>query len=73
MVLCDFVPDIHSEKMRKSYSILLQQHRAAILIQKHQKRRIATNSFIIILRASVAVQSGILDFFPFCNDCSSKF
>ncbi|KMZ72549.1 Myosin-1 [Zostera marina] len=53
---------IHSEKIRKSYLILLHQRRAAILIQKHQKRRIATNSFINILRASVAVQSAIRGF-----------
>ncbi|KMZ72945.1 hypothetical protein ZOSMA_157G00250 [Zostera marina] len=53
---------IHSEKIRKSFLILLHQRRAAILIQKHQKRRIATNSFINILRASVAVQSAIRGF-----------
>lgn len=50
---------IRGEKMRNIYLGLLQKHRAAIVLQKHVKRRIARKQYLSIRNASVVIQSVI--------------
>lgn len=58
---------VRGEKTRKEYTILLQRHRSAVIIQKQMKRRIERRKFKNIYDASVVIQSGILALFLSCN------
>lgn len=49
---------IRGEKMRKEYTISLQRHRAAIVIQKQIKGRISKTKFTNVYDASIVIQSG---------------
>ncbi|KAM1064741.1 hypothetical protein ACFX15_019829 [Malus domestica] len=48
---------IRGQKTRKEYSILLERHRAAVVIQKQVKSRFARKKFNNIYDASIVVQS----------------
>ncbi|KAJ7942630.1 myosin 1 [Quillaja saponaria] len=50
---------VRGEKMRKEYAVLLQRHRAAVVIQKHMKARIARMKLKNMYDASVVIQSVI--------------
>ncbi|XVF67035.1 hypothetical protein PTKIN_Ptkin10aG0088700 [Pterospermum kingtungense] len=50
---------VRGEKTRKEYAILLQQHRAAVIIQKQIKGRNARKTFKNINDASILIQSVI--------------
>ncbi|KAK1296477.1 hypothetical protein QJS10_CPB15g00008 [Acorus calamus] len=50
---------IRGEKTRKQYSLLLQRYRAAVVIQRQMKCRIAKKNYIGILKASIVIQSAI--------------
>lgn len=58
---------VRGEKTRKEYTILLQRHRSAVIIQKQMKSRIERRKFKNIYDASVVIQSGILALFLSCN------
>ncbi|PQP98355.1 myosin-1 [Prunus yedoensis var. nudiflora] len=48
---------VRAEKTRKEYTILLQRHRSAVIIQKQMKSRIERRKFKNIYDASVVIQS----------------
>ncbi|XP_050118693.1 myosin-1 [Malus sylvestris] len=48
---------VRGQKTRKEYSILLERHRAAIVIQKQVKSRFARKKFNNIYAASIVIQS----------------
>ncbi|CAB4295995.1 unnamed protein product [Prunus armeniaca] len=48
---------VRGEKTRKEYTILLQRHRSAVIIQKQMKSRIERRKFKNIYDASVVIQS----------------
>uniref|UniRef100_A0A1D1Z2F8 Myosin-J heavy chain n=1 Tax=Anthurium amnicola TaxID=1678845 RepID=A0A1D1Z2F8_9ARAE len=50
---------IRAEKVRKAYSVLVQRHRAAIVLQRQLKCRIVRTKYINICKASVVIQSAI--------------
>ncbi|KAL5721307.1 Myosin-1 [Ranunculus cassubicifolius] len=50
---------VRGEKARKEYAILLQRHRAAVVIQKQIKARVVRKSFMNSRDASVIIQSVI--------------
>ncbi|XP_047330260.1 myosin-1-like [Impatiens glandulifera] len=45
------------EKTRKEFTVTLQRHRAAVLIQKHIRGRISRNIYLEVRNASVCIQS----------------
>lgn len=50
---------VRGEKIRKEYAFLLQRHRAAVIIQKQMKSRIARKSYMYVHDASIVIQSVI--------------
>ncbi|KAK9044068.1 hypothetical protein V6N11_072388 [Hibiscus sabdariffa] len=50
---------VRGEKTRKEYAVLLQRHRAAVIIQKQIKGRNAKRTFKNIRDASIVIQSAI--------------
>ncbi|XWS39612.1 hypothetical protein CRYUN_Cryun18bG0069700 [Craigia yunnanensis] len=50
---------VRGEKTRKEYAVLLQRHRAAVIIQKQIKGRISRKTFKNISDASIVIQSVI--------------
>lgn len=50
---------VRSEKTRKEYAVLLQRHRAAIVIQKQMKARISRKKLKNLCDASILIQSVI--------------
>lgn len=50
---------VRGQKTRKVYSILLKKHRAAVILQKEIKCRLARRNFVNIRHATVLIQSGI--------------
>ncbi|KAK7845544.1 myosin-1 [Quercus suber] len=50
---------VRSDKTRKEYAVLLQRHRAAIVIQKQMKARISRKKLKILCDASILIQSVI--------------
>ncbi|KAK9000828.1 hypothetical protein V6N11_081312 [Hibiscus sabdariffa] len=50
---------VRGEKTRKEYAVLLQRHRAAVIIQKQIKGRNAKRTFKNISDASIVIQSAI--------------
>ncbi|GKV11613.1 hypothetical protein SLEP1_g22855 [Rubroshorea leprosula] len=50
---------IRGEKMRKEYAVLLERHRAAVIIQRQIKASIACKTFKNINDASIVIQSVI--------------
>ncbi|XP_021896862.1 myosin-1 isoform X2 [Carica papaya] len=50
---------IRGERTRKEYAILIQKHRAALVIQSQIKGRLARRKFITISHASILIQSVI--------------
>ncbi|KAK8558844.1 hypothetical protein V6N12_042137 [Hibiscus sabdariffa] len=50
---------VRGEKTRKEYAVLLQRHRAAVIIQKQIKGRNAKGTFKNISDASIVIQSAI--------------
>ncbi|GMI83813.1 myosin 1 [Hibiscus trionum] len=50
---------VRGEKTRKEYAVLLQRHRAAVIIQKQIKGRNAKRTFKNINDASIVIQSAI--------------
>ncbi|CAA6655729.1 unnamed protein product [Spirodela intermedia] len=50
---------IRGKKMRQIYSVLVERHRAAIVIQRQFKSRAARRNFVDICKASVVIQSVI--------------
>ncbi|KAK8476676.1 hypothetical protein V6N11_081669, partial [Hibiscus sabdariffa] len=50
---------VRGEKTRKEYDVLLQRHRAAVIIQKQIKGRNAKRTFKNISDASIVIQSAI--------------
>lgn len=49
---------VRGDKTRKEYAVTLQRHRAAIVIQKWMKGRIAKKKLRSINDASIVIQSG---------------
>lgn len=50
---------VRGEKTRKEFAILLQRHRAAVVIQKQIRSRIGRKKFMSIYDASIVIQSVI--------------
>ncbi|KAL7180755.1 hypothetical protein ACSBR1_039755 [Camellia fascicularis] len=50
---------VRGEKTRKEYAVLLQKHRAAVIIQKQVKSRIDRKRFVDVCDASIRIQSVI--------------
>ncbi|XP_043693936.1 myosin-1-like isoform X3 [Telopea speciosissima] len=50
---------VRAEKTRKEYATLVKRHRAAVVIQKQLKGKVARKNFINICEASVLIQSVI--------------
>ncbi|OVA04934.1 IQ motif [Macleaya cordata] len=50
---------IRGEKIRKQYAILLQKHRAAMVIQRQIKGKVARRDFVNVRDASMVIQSVI--------------
>ncbi|GMP92319.1 hypothetical protein CsSME_00042593 [Camellia sinensis var. sinensis] len=50
---------VRGKKTRKEYAVLLQKHRAAVIIQKQVKSRIDRKRFVDVCDASIRIQSVI--------------
>ncbi|MQL72214.1 hypothetical protein Taro_004528 [Colocasia esculenta] len=50
---------IRGEKTRSTYSVLVERHRAAIILQRQRKCRIARRNFVNVRNASIVIQSVI--------------
>ncbi|KAJ0039222.1 hypothetical protein Pint_23231 [Pistacia integerrima] len=50
---------VRGEKIRKEYAVMLQRHRAAVVIQRQIKSRVATKKFKNVKDSSIVIQSVI--------------
>ncbi|KAL5993399.1 Myosin-1 [Asimina triloba] len=50
---------VRGEKTRREFAVLVQRYRAAVIIQKHMKCKVARKDFVNIRIASVVIQSVI--------------
>ncbi|XP_044494228.1 myosin-1-like [Mangifera indica] len=50
---------VRGEKIRKEYAVMLQRHRAAVVIQRRIKSRVATKKFKNVKDSSIVIQSVI--------------
>lgn len=57
--ICTLQSFVRGENSRKEYAVLLQRHRAAVVIQRQMKGRIARKNFMNSREASVLIQSVI--------------
>ncbi|KAL8138040.1 hypothetical protein V2J09_004041 [Rumex salicifolius] len=57
--ICFLQSFIHAEKTRKTFFVLLQRHKAAVVIQKHAKGKFMQMRYVKVIDASVLLQSVI--------------